>query len=442
MNAQLIFFVELLLVLLVIAGIVAISARDARQTLRVLSGAAVGMLLAADLLIGVAGYRQFSVDTGLGHLSDTQRLIVFAALQLLVLGVGLAMGAWALAAGQMARSREWSWFTGLLVAALLIPLAGAALYSPQMLLGASASASITQSGTLLGLPYFPIAALLLLVAPLAALTYSLTRAQASTGMMVTVSSSRTRAPAAPRVSNTNVSNTNVSDANLRAAAADELRFQHSIWPILTLAALQLLLGYQWLLSGVDKLLYGSFPETMSTLLQQSLSGGRLPGFFADFMRTFVLPNPTLFGALVEAGETLAGVGLIGSAIVELLRPFADRHGGWLAATFKVGERLLDILAPLAAAGTLMLGLSYYFLDGAPALLPTASIAYGGALNSGFLLALGSIVLLLGHYAHRKAITRTRELERQVEPTVTDSSTAEVSETLEAVAAGAPPSSSY
>lgn len=432
MNVQLIFFLELILVLLVVAGILALSAQDARQTLRALAGAAVGMLLAADLLIGVAGYRQFSVDSGLDHLSDTQRLIVFAALQLLVLGLGLTLGAWALAAGQMTRSHEWNWFTGLLVAALLIPLASAALYSPRMLLGSAAAASIARNGTLLGLPYFPIAALLLLAAPLATLAYSLTRGRAATSAMALAASSPARVPAKPAL----------NDANLRAAAADELRFQHSIWPILTLAALQLLLGYQWLLSGIDKIIYGSFPETMGGLLQQVLGNGHLPGFFADFMRTVVLPNAAIFGVLVEVGETLAGLGLIGSALVELLRPFADRHGGALATTLNFGERLLDILAPAAAGGTLMLGLSYYLLDGAPSVLPTQSIAYGGAINSGFLLALGSVVLLLGHYAHRKAIARTRELERQVAPVARGSGATEMYGELEPIPAGVlPPSSS-
>lgn len=410
MNAQLIFFVELLLALLVIGGILAAGASDAGRTLRVLAGAAAGLLLAAVFLLAVTDYRPFAADGGLARSGDDQRLMLFAVLQLFVLGLGLALGAWALAASRIARARQWGWFVGLLLAALLIPVAGAALYSPQMLLGASAANAIGPSGTVVGLPYVVVVGLLMLVAPLAILAYSMTPAG------LAISGAPADIPAAVSPAHSPAARPTrraPADEGLRVAAAKELRFQHSIWPILTLAALQLLLGYQWLVSGLDKVLLGTFPETMNTLLQQTLTGGRLPSFFVDLMRTFVLPNSAIFGVLVEVGETLAGVALIGSAIVELMRPAADLRDGWLAAVLAQLERLLDILAPVAAAGTLLLGINYYLLDGAPTLLPTPSIAYGGAINSGLLLALGSVVLLLGHYAHRKAIARTRDLEQQV-----------------------------
>ena len=56
-------------------------------------------------------------------------------------------------------------------------------------------------------------------------------------------------------------------------AARTVHFSNS-----TLALLQLLLGYEWLLAGADKLLLGTFPAQLSGLLQASLSGGHLPGF--------------------------------------------------------------------------------------------------------------------------------------------------------------------
>lgn len=413
MNPQLIFFVELLLALLVIAGIVAAGATDTRRTLRVLAGASVGLLLGVIFLVGIAGYRQFTVESGLNRISDEQRLIVFAALQLLVLGLGLATGAWAIAAGQMARSGQWGWFAALLIAALLIPLAAAAIYSPEMLFGASATSSIVAHGTLLGLPYVPLVGLLLLLAPLAALLYSFTPWQSPSGATAEDAASAAPALARPGRATPRAATSAVATDGLIVAAERELRFQHSIWPILTLATLQLLLGYQWLVSGVDKILYGDFPSAMAGLLEQTLRNPHLPGLFADFLRTAVLPNTGLFGVMVEGGETLAGLALIGSGAVELARPFADRHDGWLAGAVAGLERLLDVVAPLAAAGTLLMGLNYYFLDGAPSLLPTPGIAYGGAINSGLLLALGSVVLLLGHTAHRRAIARARELDQQL-----------------------------
>jgi hypothetical protein len=416
MGPELIFFAELVLALLVIAGIVAAGATDIRRTLRVLAGASAGLLVGGIFLVAVAGYRQFTLESRLDRISDEQRLMIFAALQLLVLGLGLAIGAWALASGQMARSGQWGWFIGLLLAALLIPLGGAALYSPRMLFGTSVSSSVTADGTLLGILYAPLVGILLLVAPLVALVYSFTDWQpAATAATRETEPGADNPPAPSRPAATRRVASRPS-TGLIGAAERELRFQHSIWPIVTLATLQLLLGYQWLISGLDKILYGDFPTAMGQLLQQTLNNPRIPAFFASFLRAAVLPNTGLFGVLVEAGETLAGFALIGSGLVELIRPFADRHGGWLATALRVLERLLDVVAPLAAAGTLLMGLNYYFLDGAPSLLPIAGIAYGGAIDSGLLLALGSVVLLLGHFAHRRAIARARELDRQLAAT--------------------------
>src|SRR5690348_12553106 len=79
---------------------------------------------------------------------------------------------------------------------------------------------------------------------------------------------------------------------------------------MTQALLQLIVGYEWLLSGTDKLLLGTFPAQLSGLLNASLSGGRFPSFFAALLRWLVLPNAVLFGYLIEWGETLVGMGLM------------------------------------------------------------------------------------------------------------------------------------
>ena len=96
-------------------------------------------------------------------------------------------------------------------------------------------------------------------------------------------------------------------------------------PNLALAGLQLLIGYEWLVSGVDKVLLGAFPDRMGGLLTAAISGGRLPGFFAALLQNLVLPNAYFFGVMIEWGETLAGLGLVAAGLVTLLRPLAERH---------------------------------------------------------------------------------------------------------------------
>ena len=51
------------------------------------------------------------------------------------------------------------------------------------------------------------------------------------------------------------------------------------------------------------------------------------------------------------------------------------------------------LAPLAALGAGLLGLSYYILDGAPTIWFTPSLTYGGAIAPALVVAFASLVLV-------------------------------------------------
>jgi len=173
---------------------------------------------------------------------------------------------------------------------------------------------------------------------------------------------------------------------------------------ITLAGLQLLVGYEWLVSGGDKLLFGVFPARLGGLLSASVSGGQLPGFFAAILRGLVLPNAVLFGYLIEWGETLAGLVLMTVGLVVLLRPFIERYlSGTSTAMFVYGIQLLEKLALVAATGAGLLGLSYFFLDGLPLPWFIPSIAYGGAVNTGLFLAAASVVLVVSQFAQRHKV---------------------------------------
>jgi uncharacterized membrane protein YphA (DoxX/SURF4 family) len=166
-----------------------------------------------------------------------------------------------------------------------------------------------------------------------------------------------------------------------------------------LAGLQLLLGYEWLASGIDKLVYASFPAVVGQLLTGILQGGKVPPPFATLLRLAVLPHSAAFGVLVEWGEILAGMGLLAGAILPLLAPAIRRRlppetSRWLTRS----QRLIGWLAAGAALGTVLMGLSFYLLDGAPSPWIMPSIAFGGALDTGLLLALGSTLLLADNLA--------------------------------------------
>ncbi len=173
-------------------------------------------------------------------------------------------------------------------------------------------------------------------------------------------------------------------------------------PNIALVGLQLIVGYEWLLAGGDKLLLGTFPAQLRGLLVMTVGGGHLVGFFVAILQGLVMPNALLFGYLIESGETLAGLGLIAAGLVALLRPLAGRSlSGTSAAMFVYGDRLLERLAPLAAAGAGLLGISYFFLDGLPKPWFVPSIAFGGSIDPGVFLAAASVVLIVGQLMQRR-----------------------------------------
>ena len=173
-------------------------------------------------------------------------------------------------------------------------------------------------------------------------------------------------------------------------------------PNIALAGLQLLIGYEWLLAGGDKLLLGAFPAQLGGMLLTLVSGGHLVSFFAAILQGLVAPNAVLFGHLIELGETLAGLGLMAAGLVALLRPLAGRHlRGRSTTLFVFGDRLLGRLALFAALGAGLLGVSYFFLDGLPAPWFIPSVAFGGSIDPGLFLAVASVVLIVSQLMQRR-----------------------------------------
>ena len=172
-------------------------------------------------------------------------------------------------------------------------------------------------------------------------------------------------------------------------------------PNIALAGFQLLIGYEWLLAGGDKLLLGLFPAQLGGMLLTLVSGGHLVGFFAAILQGLVAPNAVLFGYLIELGEALAGLGLMTAGLVALLRPLAGRYLSGMSGTlFVYGDRLLERLAPFAAIGAGLLGLSYFFLDGLPKPWFVPTIAFGGSIDTGLFLAAASVVLIVSQFVQR------------------------------------------
>lgn len=96
-----------------------------------------------------------------------------------------------------------------------------------------------------------------------------------------------------------------------ATTATGISFAH--WG---LAGVLLLFAYEWLLSGLDKVLSASFRSGLAANLR-SATGDNPNHWYARIIRSEVLPHAMAFATLVETGELLVAAGLVAGAFLWL-----------------------------------------------------------------------------------------------------------------------------
>lgn len=78
------------------------------------------------------------------------------------------------------------------------------------------------------------------------------------------------------------------------------------------ALIQFIIGLDWLATGINKLIFGKFPQSLGTTL---LSGGGISppiahnpiGWYAAFIQSVVIPNSVFFGYMIEWSEIIVGL---------------------------------------------------------------------------------------------------------------------------------------
>jgi thiosulfate dehydrogenase (quinone) large subunit len=103
-----------------------------------------------------------------------------------------------------------------------------------------------------------------------------------------------------------------------------------------LLAFQAFLGYEWLMSGLSKVLAGDFPSSLGGTLADMTRDQT--GWYKSFVDGIVIPNGTLFGYAVMFGELCVGTVFVATALVAFVR--------W-------SPRLLAVVAVFAIAGAFM-----------------------------------------------------------------------------------------
>ena len=142
--------------------------------------------------------------------------------------------------------------------------------------------------------------------------------------------------------------------------------------LIGLLVVQLLVGYEWFLSGLTKIVRGGFPGGLADDLTEKSEGA--PGWYRSFLDGSVIPNASTFGYLIEIGELLVGLALIVAAIVWLARWERLSDGGRIA-----------ILAAtvLASLGGIFMAINFHLANGAahPWLIPKDGFDEGVDLDS-------------------------------------------------------------
>jgi thiosulfate dehydrogenase (quinone) large subunit len=134
----------------------------------------------------------------------------------------------------------------------------------------------------------------------------------------------------------------------------EPTFHRGARPLLVgLLLIQAFLGYEWLMSGVAKVLAGDFASSLGDTLTEQTKD--LTGGYKSFLDSVVIPNGQLFGNLVMLGELALGVVLIGTALIWLTR--------WSRLSFN-GRQLLLGLIVLSGVVAIVMNINFHLASGA------------------------------------------------------------------------------
>src|ERR1700694_4624029 len=86
-----------------------------------------------------------------------------------------------------------------------------------------------------------------------------------------------------------------------------------------LAAIQAIIGWEWIVSGSNKVLAGTFPQTLVTTLNTGIQNNP-NGWDVSFLQNVVEPHSVFFGYALEWTEMTIGVVLLASALLLLGQP--------------------------------------------------------------------------------------------------------------------------
>ena len=128
----------------------------------------------------------------------------------------------------------------------------------------------------------------------------------------------------------------------------------------TLLVVQLILGYEWFVSGITKVASGTFVSDLAANLRSNADSA--PGFYRSLIHSTLIPNARTLAVLIEIGELAVGAAFIAASIVWLTR--------WSRLADPARTALLGT-AMLAALGATFMAINFHLARGGnhPWLIP-------------------------------------------------------------------------
>lgn len=123
----------------------------------------------------------------------------------------------------------------------------------------------------------------------------------------------------------------------------------------TLLLVQVVIGYEWLVSALTKLERGDFAAGLSTQLGDMSKGS--PGWYRSFLTSIVLPHAQAFGYAIELTELAVGLVLIGVAVALIARPALELPRLAIGATLAAAAAALVLVVNFEVANGAGFGLS-------------------------------------------------------------------------------------
>ena len=171
--------------------------------------------------------------------------------------------------------------------------------------------------------------------------------------------------------------------------------------LLGLLAVEALLGYEWLMSGITKVVRGGFPSGLADEVREKSEGAA--SWYASFLDSVVIPNGSVFGVLIIIGELAVGAAMIAAAVLWAFR--------WERLGLRGRTGLLTATV-VAAIGGIFMNLNFHLANGSahPWLIPGDGFDEGVDLDS-FMPAVQVILVIVSVSVWRAMRQPTAEIEQ-------------------------------